>query len=98
MSCFEDTNFFTEIFFNVIIIKKTFLVGKVGKTMRLKGEAYTESLESFSDITIMLMAEIIGTTRENSQKMSDVTTDSTLTEEQIIEKLTELKSSIDSGD
>ena len=60
--------------------------------MRLKGEEYSKRLQQFSDDTIRLISDINnGNNREIAIKMSDITTDSELTEEQVVENLLELK-------
>lgn len=62
--------------------------------MRLRGEEYSKRLQQFSDDTIRLISDINnGNNREIAIKMSDITTDSELTEEQVVEKLLELKAS-----
>ena len=61
--------------------------------MRLSGEEYSKRLEEFSYDTLLLMSELMKSTREKAIKMSDITTDSTLTEEQVVEKLSLLLSS-----
>lgn len=60
--------------------------------MRLRGEEYSKRLQQFSDDTIRLISDINnGNNREIAIKMSDITTDSELTEEQVVEKILELK-------
>ena len=58
--------------------------------MRLKGEAYSRRLEGYSTSTLKLMARITGFPAEVERKMRDITTDSELNEEQVVEKLKEL--------
>jgi hypothetical protein len=58
--------------------------------MRLSGDAYSERLESFSHFTLVLIAMVDGMNREVVYKGQDITTDSELTEEQVIENLLEL--------
>ena len=58
--------------------------------MRLSGDAYSKRLESFSHFTLVLIAMVDGMSREDAYKGSDITTDSELTEEQVIDKLLEL--------
>lgn len=59
--------------------------------MRLEGEAYSERLESFSDSTLELIADLMGYTMKIHIQMSDITTNSELSEEEVVEKLLELK-------
>ena len=61
--------------------------------MRLSGNDLSKRLEDFSSFTLLLISEINRTSRETIYKALDITTDSELTEEQIIEKLLELLSS-----
>ena len=58
--------------------------------MRLHGEEYSRRLEKFSNYTLVLMSTIQMKSREMNYKSHDITTDSDLTEEQVIEKLLEL--------
>ena len=58
--------------------------------MRLKGEAYSRRLESYSDSTIRLIMELNSMDKETALKESDITTDSELTEEQVVERLRKL--------
>ena len=58
--------------------------------MRLKGEAYSRRLEEFSRSTLVLMSEIMSSTEEAALAMSDITTNSELTEDQVVEQLKEL--------
>ena len=60
--------------------------------MRLVGEEYSERLRLFSSFTLVLISGIGAISREVSDKMLDITTNSELSEEQVIEKLLELKS------
>ena len=60
--------------------------------MRLRGEEYSKRLQPYSDDTIRLISVINnGNNKEIAIKMSDITTDSELTEEQVVEKILELK-------
>ena len=59
--------------------------------MRLKGEEYSKRLEEYSDSTIKLISEMMCCTEDIYQSCRDITTDSELTEEQVAEKLLELK-------
>ena len=61
--------------------------------MRLKGEEYSKRLQEFSDSTIKLISEMMCFSKDIYQKCRDITTDSELTEEQVVEKLQELKAS-----
>ena len=58
--------------------------------MRLSGDAYSKRLESFSPFTLVLITAVDSMSRECVYKGLDITTDSNLTEEQVIEKLLEL--------
>ena len=59
--------------------------------MRLKGEAYSERLEAFSTSTLQLLSEVQSISREAADKASDITTDSTLSEAEVVRQLTALK-------
>lgn len=59
--------------------------------MRLKGEAYSERLEAFSTPTLELLSEVQSLNREATYKASDITTNSELTEDQVVEQLRKLK-------
>lgn len=59
--------------------------------MRLKGEAYSERLEAFSTPTLQLLSEVQSLSREATYKASDITTNSELNEEQVVEELKKLK-------
>ena len=58
--------------------------------MRLSGDEYSKRLESFSHYTLVLISTVHGLSRESVEKLHDVTTDSELTEEQVIEQLVEI--------
>ena len=58
--------------------------------MKLSGDAYSKRLESFSHFTLVLIAMVDSMSGEVVYKGHDITTDSELTEEQVIEKLLEL--------
>lgn len=62
--------------------------------MRLSGDAYSKRLQSFSHFTAVLITMVDSMDRESVYKGLDITTDSELTEEQVIEKLLELINSI----
>ena len=55
--------------------------------MLLSGEAYSKRLEEFSDYTIQLISEANGYTREVCYKVTEIASDSDLTEEQVVEQL-----------
>ena len=55
--------------------------------MLLSGEAYSKRLEEFSDDTLRLISEVHLLSREAVYKCSDITSDSDLTEEQVVEQL-----------
>ena len=57
--------------------------------MRLSGEAYSERLEAFSNFTMVLVTVIHSMSKECVLKSINITSDSDLTEEQLIEKLIE---------
>ncbi|MBO5206887.1 MAG: hypothetical protein J6C09_04810 [Clostridia bacterium] len=59
--------------------------------MRLNGEAYSRRLQEYSNATLQLSLEIDGISKEAALKCSDIMTDSELTEEQVVEKLLEIK-------
>ena len=61
--------------------------------MRLQGEEYSKRLETFSSFTMVLIMSINGISKEAAHKAGDITTDSELTEKEIVEKLLELRSS-----
>ena len=56
--------------------------------MRLSGEAYSKRLRSYSDDTIRLISDINnGCSKKVAYKMTDITTDSELSEEEVVERL-----------
>ena len=59
--------------------------------MRLRGEEYTERLEAFSDSTLVLISEIMSFPKEVYEKGRNITTNSELNEEQVVEALKKLK-------
>jgi hypothetical protein len=59
--------------------------------MRLKGEAYSRRLESYFDSTLQLMSDIKSLSKEKVLKAADITTNSELTEEQVVAELLKLK-------
>ena len=58
--------------------------------MRLKGEAYSRRLEGYSTSTLQLIADIYGMDKETILKAADITTNSELTEEQVVTELRKL--------
>ena len=61
--------------------------------MRLQGEEYSKRLESYSDSTIKLISLANSGTKELAMKEMEITTDSTLNEDQVRSKLIELLNS-----
>ena len=61
--------------------------------MFLNAEEYEQRLEEYSDSTIRLIMEMNNLDEETALKKLEITTDSELTEEQVAEKLLELKAS-----
>ena len=59
--------------------------------MRLKGEEYSARLEKLSTSTLQLLSDVQSLSREAAYRASDITTDSELSESQVVEKLKELK-------
>ena len=57
--------------------------------MRLSGEEYSKRLAEYSDDTIRLISRI-NPIRELQTQLSEITTNSELTEEEVVEKLQEL--------
>ena len=56
--------------------------------MRLSGEEYSKRLRSYSDDTIRLIADINnGCSKKVAVEMTDITTNSELSEEEVAEKL-----------
>ena len=55
--------------------------------MRLKGQAYSDRLESYSHSTLELIAELVTMSREVVYEVCDITTDSELSEEEVVERL-----------
>ena len=54
-------------------------------------EEYEQRLESFSDYTVELIMDTVNISRETARKVSSIVEDTSLTEEQTIEKLLELQ-------
>ena len=59
--------------------------------MRLKGKEYESRLQGYSYSTLVLMSEIMKMPREVYAQGRLITSDSELTEEQVVAKLTALK-------
>ena len=59
--------------------------------MRLKGQEYSDRLEAYSHSTLLLISEIMSMTREVVYKALDITTNSELSEEEVVRQLQELK-------
>lgn len=60
--------------------------------MRLKGEEYDKRLEGYSYDTLLLISECMNSPREVLYRSLDITTDSELTEEEVVTRLKELLS------
>ncbi len=58
--------------------------------MRLSGEEYSKRLEGYSMSTIRLISQGHALPKEWYKKARDITTDSELNEEQVVERLKEL--------
>ena len=58
--------------------------------MRLKGEELSKRLEGYTDDTIYLISECMNSPREVYQKCRDITTNSELTEEEVVKQLKKL--------
>ena len=57
--------------------------------MKVSGEAYTKRLQTFADSTIKLILET--KTKENYRQVSDITTETDYTEQQVVGKLQAIK-------
>ena len=55
--------------------------------MRLSGQAYSNRLAKFSRSTLQLLVDVRTISREMADKASDITTDSELSEEEVVERL-----------
>ena len=55
--------------------------------MRLSGEAYSRRLREYSDSTMQLIIDMDAISLEISRKAGDITTNSELSEEEVVEKL-----------
>ena len=58
--------------------------------MRLSGDAYSKRLREYSDDTIRLISQVLGLDKESLLAGMAITTNSELSEEQVVEKLKEL--------
>ena len=58
--------------------------------MRLRGEAYTQRLESYSTSTLRLIRDGLATDEETVTKMHEITTNSELSEAEVKSRLTQL--------
>lgn len=61
--------------------------------MKVHGEAYSKRLQTFADSTIKLILET--KTKENYRQVTDITTETDYTEEQVVEKLQAIKKQYD---
>ena len=59
--------------------------------MRLKGQELDNRLEAFSHDTLVLISKMLLMPREMVYKSLEITTNSELTEEQVVEQLKKLK-------
>jgi hypothetical protein len=59
--------------------------------MRLSGEAYAQRLRKYSDSTIQLIMDMDYISKEAAYSASEITTNSELTEEQVVAALKRLK-------
>ena len=58
--------------------------------MRLKGQEYSNRLRGYSRSTLVLISKVMGMPEEVYDKGRDITTNSELTEEQVVERLKQL--------
>ena len=58
--------------------------------MRLKGEELSQRLEGYSTSTMQLISDVLALPKEAALRSLDITTDSELTEEQVVERLQRL--------
>ena len=58
--------------------------------MRLKGEAYSRRLEEYSTSTLRLISKVDTTSKKLAIQSTAITTNSELTEEQVVAQLKEL--------
>ena len=61
--------------------------------MRLKGQAYSDRLEEYSYSTLKLISEIMSLPEEIYRQGRDITTNSELSEEEVVRELQKLKKS-----
>jgi len=61
--------------------------------MRVQGEEYSRRLRGYSDYTIQLIMDIYNINREAAYKANDITTNSELSEKEVVKQLEELKRS-----
>lgn len=66
-------------------------VPKVENCVILSGEAYTQRIETFSDATIELILDTIGESNELAKEGTAIVSNLELTEEEVVQKLMELK-------
>jgi hypothetical protein len=59
--------------------------------MRLKEEELSNRLQMYSDSTVRLISEIMLLSKEDFRKGRDIVTNSKLSEEEVVNQLTELK-------
>ena len=59
--------------------------------MRLKGQEYSNRLENYAYSTLLMISELMSMPREVVYKTLDITTNSELDEEQVVEQLKKLK-------
>ena len=59
--------------------------------MRLRGEKYSRRLREYTDSTMQLIMDIGGISKEAAVKRNEITTNSELNEEQVVEALKKLK-------
>ena len=55
--------------------------------MRLKGEDLSKRLREYTDDTMYLISEAMSHSREMNRKCRDITTNSELTEEEVVKRL-----------
>ena len=61
--------------------------------MRLSGQAYSDRLEKYSHSTLQLITDISSMKKEVVLKAHEITTNSELSEEEVVARLQELKES-----
>ena len=70
---------------------ETKLVNTGEAFMILNGEEYSKRLQSFSDSTAKLISEMFTISKEAAEKALDITSNSELSEEEVVRQLQELK-------